>query len=137
VPRPFSCTSCSTPLEYDESKEIIRCHVCGTSVIPGQTAASEPASIARDPRLDEIRSLSFAGNKIAAIKLYRETYGVGLKEAKDAVEALERGGAPASAPIHYGSMASGPRPMSGGLKLAILVVFLVLLALVGIAVFDS
>ena len=29
--------------------------------------------------------------KIAAIKLYRETTGAGLKEAKDAVEALESG----------------------------------------------
>jgi ribosomal protein L7/L12 len=33
-----------------------------------------------------------AGRKIEAIKLYRERTGVGLKEAKDAVEALERGG---------------------------------------------
>lgn len=32
-----------------------------------------------------------AGNKIAAIKRYRELHGVGLKEAKDAVEAMERG----------------------------------------------
>ncbi len=32
-----------------------------------------------------------AGNKIAAIKRFRELHGVGLKEAKDAVEAMERG----------------------------------------------
>ena len=31
----------------------------------------------------------FAGNKIAAIKLYREATGAGLKEAKDAVEGME------------------------------------------------
>lgn len=31
----------------------------------------------------------FAGNKIEAIKLYREQTGVGLKEAKDRVEAIE------------------------------------------------
>jgi large subunit ribosomal protein L7/L12 len=31
-----------------------------------------------------------AGNKIQAIKAYRERTGLGLKEAKDAVEALER-----------------------------------------------
>lgn len=29
------------------------------------------------------------GNKILAVKLYREQYGVGLKEAKDAVDAME------------------------------------------------
>lgn len=32
-----------------------------------------------------------AGDKIAAIKRYRELYGVGLKEAKDAVDALTAG----------------------------------------------
>ena len=31
-----------------------------------------------------------AGNKIAAIKRYREEYGSGLKEAKDAVDEFER-----------------------------------------------
>jgi ribosomal protein L7/L12 len=31
-----------------------------------------------------------AGRKIDAIKLYREEHGVGLREAKDAVEALLR-----------------------------------------------
>ena len=31
-----------------------------------------------------------AGRKIDAIKLYREQHGVGLKEAKEAVEALQR-----------------------------------------------
>ena len=37
-----------------------------------------------------VRSLLATGEKIAAIKLYRESTGVGLKEAKDAVDAMER-----------------------------------------------
>ncbi len=37
---------------------------------------------------DDIRNLAESGRKIQAIKLYREKYGVGLKEAKEAVEAL-------------------------------------------------
>jgi ribosomal protein L7/L12 len=37
---------------------------------------------------DEIRRMALAGNKIEAIKRYREIHGVGLKEAKDAVEKL-------------------------------------------------
>lgn len=37
-----------------------------------------------------IRELVAAGKKIEAIKLYRRQYSVGLKEAKDAVEAIER-----------------------------------------------
>ena len=36
----------------------------------------------------ELLSLLGRGEKIQAIKLYRERTGVGLKEAKDAVEAL-------------------------------------------------
>jgi ribosomal protein L7/L12 len=40
---------------------------------------------------NEIVLLLHGGKKIGAIKLYRERTGVGLKEAKDAVEALERG----------------------------------------------
>ena len=32
----------------------------------------------------------FAGRKIEALKRYREATGVGLKEAKDAVEAIEK-----------------------------------------------
>jgi ribosomal protein L7/L12 len=40
---------------------------------------------------DAIRSLLSQGQKIAAIKLYREQTGVGLAEAKNAVERIERG----------------------------------------------
>ena len=40
---------------------------------------------------DEIRELLASGNKIAAVKRYREETGVGLAEAKAAVEALEAG----------------------------------------------
>jgi ribosomal protein L7/L12 len=39
---------------------------------------------------DEVRSLLDAGNKIEAIKAYREMTGLGLKEAKDEVERMER-----------------------------------------------
>src|SRR6185436_20133730 len=39
----------------------------------------------------EIARLLGDGKKIEAIKVYRQVYGVGLKEAKDAVEAYESG----------------------------------------------
>jgi streptogramin lyase len=42
-------------------------------------------------RLGELGQLVRSGNKIAAIKLYRELFGVGLKDAKEAVERLEQG----------------------------------------------
>jgi ribosomal protein L7/L12 len=39
---------------------------------------------------ERVSELLFAGKKIHAIKVYRELTGVGLKEAKDAVEAMEK-----------------------------------------------
>ena len=45
-----------------------------------------------------VHELLRAGRKIEAIKAYRELTGVGLKEAKDAVEALERG-EPVAVPV--------------------------------------
>ena len=35
-----------------------------------------------------IQDALMRGNKIEAIKLYREQYGVGLKEAKDVIDAM-------------------------------------------------
>lgn len=42
------------------------------------------------PEIGAIREALLSGNKINAIKIYRSIYGVGLKEAKDAVDAMER-----------------------------------------------
>lgn len=42
-------------------------------------------------KIAEIQKLIQSGSKIQAIKVFRETFGVGLKEAKDAVDAMERG----------------------------------------------
>jgi ribosomal protein L7/L12 len=50
---------------------------------------------------DEVLSLLKQGQKIGAIKLFRERTGVGLKEAKDAVEAMQRGQmTPSGTPIN-------------------------------------
>ena len=45
----------------------------------------EPGQI---PTMEHVSRLVAAGQKIQAIKLYREIYRVGLKEAKDAVEKM-------------------------------------------------
>lgn len=52
-----------------------------------------PEGVVRAPASGEgpVADLLRAGRKLEAIKKYRELTGVGLKEAKDAVEALERG----------------------------------------------
>jgi ribosomal protein L7/L12 len=51
------------------------------------------ANLKFDPYANESRDVVEAlrrGEKINAIKLYRQSSGVGLKEAKDAVEEMER-----------------------------------------------
>lgn len=54
--------------------------------------ASDPASAVDLPAAEtwmaEVQALRRDGRTIPAIKLYREHTGVGLKEAKDAVEAM-------------------------------------------------
>ena len=61
-----------------------RCMDCGAE-LPGSLEAGHK-SLA-----DTLTTLIQSGQKIEAIKQYRERTGSGLKEAKDAVEALERG----------------------------------------------
>ncbi len=68
---------------------------------------SNPSSNAAN---DPVHTAIFAGRKIEAIKLYRRQSGVGLAEAKQHVEALERE-LRAAGPERY----SGPRPAWGSM----------------------
>lgn len=93
----IKCPSCSAPLEFDGDR-IETCEFCGSKVImsPASDIRNETSSgfgelLGQAQKLKEVLHLARSGNKIAAIKLYRETFGVGLAEAKDAVERLERG----------------------------------------------
>ena len=65
---------------------IRRCPNCGAAL---------PETIGSDQAFEdwkqEIRALLGEGQKIQAIKVYRERTGVGLRQAKEAVEAIERG----------------------------------------------
>jgi ribosomal protein L7/L12 len=54
---------------------------------PGTVKATVPAPAEVDT---QIQSLLHDGKKIEAVKLYREVSGLGLKEAKDHVDAVER-----------------------------------------------
>ena len=44
------------------------------------------------PTMEHVRQLAEAGQKIAAIKLYRQISNASLKEAKDAVDKIAAGG---------------------------------------------
>ena len=99
MPEVFRCPSCSAPLEF-EGKTIQKCRFCQSSVIvPSEMFDKSPTNIFDDAfalgskaaKLAEINREIQAGNKINAIKLFRETFGGGLKEAKDAVDALAEG----------------------------------------------
>ncbi len=48
----------------------------------------EPISIQERPEMAAIRQALLAGNKIEAIKLYRQLYGVSLKDAHDAINSM-------------------------------------------------
>jgi ribosomal protein L7/L12 len=58
-----------------------------TQVVMGQPA--QPAD--QNALYEQMRQLVFAGQKIEAIKLYRQIYNVGLVEAKNGVEGIEQG----------------------------------------------
>jgi ribosomal protein L7/L12 len=54
---------------------------------PNVNSGAPPAPMTPE-QLSEIEQLARAGDKISAIKLYRERTGLDLKDAKDAVEKL-------------------------------------------------
>ncbi len=77
------------------------CEKCGAALLSqgdepasakGQSSAADPEAQGALPEEIEAEVLAILenGRKIEAIKLYRERTGAGLKEAKDAVEALAR-----------------------------------------------
>ncbi len=88
-----TCPFCEQPV----AKTAAQCPQCGAALAhPESVAGRSPAlygTIRREEAAwqSELNALVSRGHKIEAIKLYRERTGTGLKEAKDAVEAVERG----------------------------------------------
>lgn len=87
-----------TDLGLKEAKDAV------DSIERGETPELRPRATATQHGvsgvdLDEINELLLQNKKIEAIKLYREQTGVGLKEAKDAIEAIEKIGTPTPAAL--------------------------------------
>lgn len=81
----------ATGLGLREAKEAVDAiHAGRDPLLPMHEARAE-SSIHQGAWLDEVRALLARGEKIAAIKRYRLATGAGLKEAKEAVEAMEGG----------------------------------------------
>ena len=97
--RTFNCASCSAPLDFTGAVTQ-KCDHCGSTVIAphdmfyaGNAHPFDDLSLlkGRALRIAEVQRLIHAGKKIEAIKVFREAFGTGLKEAKDAVESIELG----------------------------------------------
>jgi ribosomal protein L7/L12 len=85
----------------------------GTHDLP---RASDGPRVAHDGQLAQIRAALATGNKIEAIKLYRAATGVGLKEAKDAVEAMNIGPGSMSLPTPGLPQSNAPLPTNTAMK---------------------
>ena len=77
-----TCSFCRSQLYFSDDDVKVRSVL--SDLLEGKPA---PSSV----DVDQIQQLARAGKKIEAIKLVRAQTGLGLKEAKDAVEAIERG----------------------------------------------
>ncbi len=139
----------ATGLGLKEAKDAVEAIEAGqpvslTNIMNAAANADAPQSQAM---LLAVKALLQAGNKIEAIKVYRQFMGVGLKEARDAVEAMEAGSAEADT-FQVGASFSGvartarppvsPTPASQGAGLSCIVVGLiagvVFLGMMGVAV---
>lgn len=95
MPTTLRCPTCSAPLDLPpEHATATRCTYCGAGVLLSERGGSVQAAAQQERHSDAIaqvlRELR-AGSMISAIRVYRERFGVGLAEAKDAVERLEAG----------------------------------------------
>ncbi|MBK9053079.1 MAG: hypothetical protein IPL78_19865 [Chloroflexi bacterium] len=102
----FECPNCHASLDFEPQTRAVtvRCEFCKSTVIVPETlrvggtgnyASDVPNTPTLDPttqaaRLAEVVQMVRSGRKIEAIKLFRETFHVGLKEAKDIVDQMER-----------------------------------------------
>jgi LSD1 subclass zinc finger protein len=132
------CPTCSAPLEYPKDGGVsLQCPYCHTTVLLNQQTRSTVGSVGGGvpeefrPLVERALQIAAASghvgslDKIQAIKFYRQASGVGLAEAKRAVEsvgpmAVGRGG-PQAADQALKLAASSART---GARLALLIVLL-------------
>jgi ribosomal protein L7/L12 len=98
----MQCPNCGAPVDFAGSTQAT-CSFCQSKLyftaegVKVSSALSDRVESKAAPSgidLAHVQQLVLAGKKIEAIKLVREQTGLGLKEAKDAVEAIERGETP-------------------------------------------
>jgi DNA-directed RNA polymerase subunit RPC12/RpoP len=137
MPAPLRCPTCSAPLDMPPAHaSTVRCPYCGAGVLLTERSGHVEAAASHEQHTDAIaevlRQLR-AGSKIGAVKVYRERFGVGLAEAKNAVERLEAG--QSGGPVPGGAFPTATR--AGGAetrKAALGCALLVALILLGVTV---
>lgn len=100
----FKCPHCTAPLNIDDTdaRLAIKCEHCGMSApvprafrekqgVGGRV--SDPSGGLSDAVVGQVAALLARGQAIEAIKLVRQSTGLGLKESKDMVDALKDGDA--------------------------------------------
>jgi LSD1 subclass zinc finger protein len=95
-PKSLTCPTCGAPLNYDGKSTSVRCTFCQNVVVletpkPDMEFKAWLDTPVKTPLPDEILELLRAGNKIEAIKRYREVYDVSAAKAKYAIERIEAG----------------------------------------------
>lgn len=112
MPKPvvFACPSCGASLSVEEGAATTRCQFCyNTVIVPEEMRTPKPSVtpnvvggmganspgmanlMGQSQQLKEMGNLIRAGNTLEAIKHYRQLFGSGLAEAKDAVDRLAAG----------------------------------------------
>ncbi|MDM7991850.1 MAG: hypothetical protein QUS11_00885 [Candidatus Fermentibacter sp.] len=86
------CPNCGSSLQTVSGTGRITCGYCGTelTIREDEPGGSGPNLITSE-NLERVRTMIAGGEYIEAIKLYRESTGASLKEAKDAVDAMAKG----------------------------------------------
>jgi len=108
MPQSLNCPNCSAPLDVkDSGASTIRCPYCNTSVIvpeelrvkspvitgisPSHVTFRSAAQVNINKKVEFIKEMAHAGNKIVAVKAMRDTFEVGVKQADEMVEAIQHG----------------------------------------------
>jgi ribosomal protein L7/L12 len=97
----FPCPLCGAMLFSEDARATVYCPSCTNTVIispeepliqdPFAPVTVTPADTPEPAWWAEMRRELGEGNKIAAIKVYKDNTGCGLKEAKESVEAIQAG----------------------------------------------
>ena len=87
---PAICTQCGAQIEVDDTHEAGICKFCGTAFITEKAINTDIGGILVPKEIgNRIKNLVEQGEVIKAIKELREATGLGLKEAKDAIDAYQ------------------------------------------------